>query len=187
MTTRSLDRMQVRFRRTGARRYSVSVELPGQLTQAVDPAPGYDDDIPHDLVHYLVEAELGMTHGVFGSAAQGGGTFIGTTRGEASAREHARERRKRQKRERALRAEDEKHGGEMERSERLAGVCDLVWRRKRGQRPDPGRQAPELRPDSAEVERVVARLDSIAPLWRKLRFDGELVFEWPSVEPRVSY
>ena len=77
-----------------------------------------------------------------------------------------------------------RHGAEMEKSERIAGVCDLAWRRKHGQRPDLGRPAPELQAeDAADVERVVARLDAIAPLWRELVVDGELVFEWPAVTP----
>lgn len=176
--------MEVAFRRTGARRYAVIVSREGEPARVIDPAPGYDDDIPHDLVHYLVEAELGFTYGVFGSAARGGGTFTRTDGGDMATRARQRERRKQQKRERALRAHDLRHGAEMEKSERIAGVCDLAWRRKHGQRPDLGRPAPELQAeDAADVERVVARLDAIAPLWRELVVDGELVFEWPAVTP----
>lgn len=176
--------MDVSFRRTGARRYAVIVTLAGEPSRAIDPAPGYDDDIPHDLVHYLVEAELGLTHGVYGSFALGGGTFTTTVDQDATTRERAREQRKRQKRERALRAHDAGHGAEMAKSERLAALCDVVWRRKHGQRPDQGRSAPTLQPeDVAAVERVVAHLDAIAPLWRALVVGGELVFEWPAVGP----
>ena len=56
--------MDLLFRRTGERRYAVAVQLPGYPTQALDQAPGFDPDIPHDLVHYLVEAELGLESGV---------------------------------------------------------------------------------------------------------------------------
>ncbi|HEY6725629.1 MAG TPA: hypothetical protein VI197_16450 [Polyangiaceae bacterium] len=177
--------MEVAFRRTGTRRYAVIVTRDGEPARVIDPAPGYDDDIPHDLVHYLVEAELGLTYGVYGSAARGGGTFTATpSAGDMATRERKRERRKQQKRERALRAHDAGHGAEMKKSERLAGLCDVVWRRKQGQRPDPGRPAPLLRAeDAADVERVVVHLDAIAPLWRELLVDGELVFEWPAVTP----
>lgn len=175
--------MEVAFRRTGARRYAVIITLEGEPARVIDPAPGYDDDIPHDLVHYLVEAELGLTYGVYGSAARGGGTFTKTFQ-DTAARERKRAQRKQQKRERALRAHDASHGAEMEKSERLAGVCDVVWRRKQGQRPDPGRPAPVLRAeDAAVVERVIVRLDAIAPLWRELVVYGELVFAWPAVRP----
>ncbi len=174
--------MHVAFRRTGTRRYATIVTLPGKPPQVMDPAPAYDDDIPHDLVHYVVEAELGLTYAVYGSAARGGGTFIATP--GASARDRARQQRKQRRREESLRAQDSRGASELARSERLAQLADVAWRRKHGQRPDPGRQAPELLPeDAADVERVVACLDAIAPLWRNLPVGGELVFEWPTVTP----
>lgn len=176
--------MNVAFRRTGARRYAVIVTLPGEPPRVMDPAPGYDDDIPHDLVHYLVEAELGLTLGVYGSAARGAGTFVRTSDGTGSARERARAQRQQRRREQALRAHDVEHAGEMARSERLAGVCDVVWRRKHGQKPDAGRAGPLMRAeDTDSVERVVARLDAVAPLWRALPVGAQLVFEWPQGVP----
>src|SRR5262245_34970145 len=131
--------MYVAFRRAGTRRYVVVVTLPGQPSRALDPAPGYDDDIPHDLVHYVVEAELGLRYGVYGSAARGGGTFISTSERDLRTRERAREQRKQRRRERALRAHDASYGAEMAQSERLAALCDVTWRRRHGQHPDPGR------------------------------------------------
>ena len=176
--------MNVRFRRTGARRYAVVVTLAGEPPRALDPAPGYDDDIPHDLVHYVVEAALGLRTGVYGRAARGAGTFITTRERDVSPRERARRQRKQQKRERALGAEDARHAADMAQSERLAALCDVAWRRKHGQQPDPLRSAPVPRTaDAADVERVVSHLDSIAPLWRALPVGGELVFEWPTVVP----
>jgi hypothetical protein len=150
----------------------------------MDPAPAYDDDIPHDLVHYVVEAELGLANGVYGRAARGAGTFITTAEHDVSPRERARKQRKQQRRERALGTEDARHTADMAQSERLAALCDVAWRRKHGQRPDPARSAPVPRAeDTADVERVVSRLDAIAPLWRALPVGGELVFEWPHVVP----
>lgn len=64
--------MLVSFKRTQARRYAVQIALAGQPLQAIEPAPGYDDHIPHDIAHYLVEAVLGLQAGVFGRAASGG-------------------------------------------------------------------------------------------------------------------
>jgi hypothetical protein len=76
----------------------------------------------------------------------------------------------------------------MAQSERLASLCDVAWRRKHAQRPDPRRPAPVPRAeDAADIERVVARLDALAPLWRELLVDGELVFEWPNVRPREPH
>lgn len=180
----TLERMNVRFRRTGARRYAVLIDVAGQPARAMDPAPGYDDDIPHDLVHYLVEAELGLKNGVYGRAAQGAGTFVMTAEQDQSPRERARQQRKLQKRERALGAQDARHSADMDQSERLAALCDVAWRRKHGQRPDLGRAPPLPRTADAEcIARVVARLDALAPLWRALPVGEELVFEWPKVLP----
>jgi hypothetical protein len=175
----------VTFKRTGERRYVVIVAISGRERQVMDPAPGYDDDIPHDLVHYVVEAELRLLTGVFGRAAQGAGTFIDRDN-HMSPRERARQRRKQRRREEGFRARDDS-AREMATSERLAALCDVAFRRRHGQRPDPLRTAPavESTDDLAKVERDVKRLDALAPLWRALPIGGELVFEWPSAEPKA--
>jgi hypothetical protein len=176
--------VRVSFKRTAVRRYAVIVSVPGAPTRAADPAPGYDPDIPHDLVHYVVEAELRLANGVYGRAARGAGTFVTTEEHDISSRQRARQQRKQYRRERALRSHGGRPAAEMATSERLASLSDVVWRRKAGQRPDALRAAPELRPEDAEsIERVVARLDVLAPLWRALPVGGELVFDWPSLEP----
>ena len=176
--------MKVSFKRTGERRYAVIVAIVDEPPRAMDPAPGYDDDIPHDLVHYVVEAELGLTQGVYGRAAQGAGTFIATASHDTSPRQRARQQRKRQRRERTLGTHDERSAREMETSERLAALADVAWRRKHAQQPDPLRSPPVLHAEDAKpVNRIVARLDALAPLWRALPVDGELVFEWPELTP----
>jgi hypothetical protein len=153
----------------------------------MDPAPGYDDDIPHDLVHYVVEAELGLTRGVYGRAAAGGGTFVTTATEDRSPRQRAREQRKRRRREQGMSADDERQAGEMAASERLAALADITWRREHGQSPDPLRVPPVPRPEDARVlERVVRRLDALAPLWRKLPVGEMLELEWPELTPRAS-
>lgn len=174
--------MIVRFRRTGERRYAVVVEVEGRPVQAMDPAPGYDDLIPHDLVHYVVEAELGLDSAVYGRAAKGGGTFI--ARDEGSARDRARARRKQRKKDQSLGGA----GGDAQiiMSERLAGLCDLAFRRRSGQRPDPGRapsQSVATPEDGPRITQVVDVLERLAPRWRALPPGGELVFVWPTIEP----
>jgi len=176
--------MHVSFKRTGERRYAVIVSAQGQPTRAADPAPGYDDDIPHDLVHYIVEAELRLEHGVYGRAARGAGTFIATAEHDSTPRDRARQQRKQRKRERALREHNPDATSEMTTSERLAALSDVAWRRHAGQLPDGLRKAPvPLTEDAPLVARVVARLDALAPRWRALPVGGQLVFEWPQVEP----
>ncbi|HKO47832.1 MAG TPA: hypothetical protein VJV79_08915 [Polyangiaceae bacterium] len=177
--------MNVIFRRTGERRYSVTVERAGQPPQTMDPAPGFDPHIPHDLVHYIVEAELGLTAGVFGRAANGGGTFIpaGAQVKQQGPRERARTRREQLRREASLADGDKRSRQDMAHSERLAAISDLYWRRHQGQVPDPARPAPYWSvsaEDAGRVERIVARLAALAPLWNQLPVGGELAFVWPS-------
>jgi hypothetical protein len=178
--------MEVTFRRTGERRYAVVVSAPGCEPQTMNPAPGFDPHIPHDLVHYVVEAELRLNGGVFGRAARGAGTFT-PAGASASPRERARQRRKQGRREQALQRDDE-HASQMQSSERLASLCDMAWRRRHGQKPDPAFwHSPESlsTEDEARVERIVKRLDQLAPAWNQLPVSGELVFEWPSLQPKT--
>src|SRR5215218_9127195 len=64
--------MEVTFRRTGERRYSVTARPERWPAVTMDPAPGFDPRLPHDLVHYTVEREHGIELGVFGQLAAGG-------------------------------------------------------------------------------------------------------------------
>jgi hypothetical protein len=172
--------MRVIFRRTGERRYAVIVEVPGEAAQTMSPAPGFDAYIPHDLVHYVVEAELGLRAGVFGRAARGAGTFY-PAETAAHPREQARRRRKQARREHSLRRQRAPEE-ELDVSERLAYLCDIAWRRRHGQRPSPAiasRPSPLSALDAARVERVVSRLDQLAPLWHQLPVGGELALTWP--------
>lgn len=176
--------VNVSFKRTGVRQYAVTVHVPGQPIRAADPAPGFDEDIPHDLVHYVVEAELGLANGVYGRAARGAGTFIATTERDMSARERSRQQRRQRRRERSLQQNNGRATTDMTTSEHVAALSDVAWRRKAGQKPDAQRTPPVLREeDRKSVERVVARLDALAPLWRVLPVGGELVFAWPSAQP----
>lgn len=179
--------MKVAFRKTGERRYAVTVAVDGKPAQTVDPAPGFDPLIPHDLVHYTVEAVAGHTSGVFGRAARGAGTFLVREAAVGmSARDLQRARRHQQKREASVARRDAASNGDMATSERLAAVCDLVFRRRAGQIADVLRAPPELptsREESRIVTQVVERLEVLAPLWRALPVGAALAFTWPSLVP----
>jgi len=179
--------MDVVFTRTGARRYAVSTVLATGQTRVLDPAPGFDEHIPHDLVHYLVEAELGLDSGVFGRAARGGGAFLPAQAPGENARERARALRRQKRREQSLHIADALGQHEMQLSEHLAAVSDLFWRRRHGQRPD-SRPAPDTSLSSAHAEvvaRVVDRLDELARLWHALPIGGAMAFTWPSSVPKT--
>jgi len=176
--------MRVTFRRTGERRYAVIVEVPGEELQTMSPAPGFDQHIPHDLVHYVVEAALGLEAGVFGRAARGGGSFYAAETA-SNWRQQARKRRKQARREQALCREGDNER-QLVASERLASLSDIAWRRRHGQRPDfafSHAVSSVSAADAAHIERVVSFLDVLAPQWNQLPLGGELTFTWPSLEP----
>ncbi len=64
--------MDVTFARTAKRRYAVEVARTNAPDVVMHPAPGYDDHVPHDLVHFFVETHWGLRDGVYGMLAVGG-------------------------------------------------------------------------------------------------------------------
>lgn len=67
--------MKVTFKRTGERRYRIEVEGPGVISSFMEPAAGYDAELPHDLAHFVVEKYLNLRGAVFGRLAAGGHQF----------------------------------------------------------------------------------------------------------------
>ncbi|MEX2446540.1 MAG: hypothetical protein WD734_04300 [Dehalococcoidia bacterium] len=63
--------MRITFIRTGDRRYRVEVRRETPPDLVMEPAPGFDADLPHDLVHLLVEQHWGLREGIYGDLAAG--------------------------------------------------------------------------------------------------------------------
>jgi hypothetical protein len=174
------DSMEVQFRRVGARRYAVVVIRPGTFDLEMNPAPGYDDRMPHDLLHFVVERELGLGLGVFGQVAAGGtaGTFRPVQPGRARARDEARRRRELTRRSsRLLRAGQQ----DCEASERAAHVCLSAWMARRRDASAPlGGGVPRADALTAEtLTRVCDRLDELSAAWAGLELGQALALEWP--------
>src|SRR5215471_137425 len=110
--------MDIEFRRTGERRYAIMVRRADRTMLEMSPAPGYDPLMPHDLLHYVVERELGLRSGIFGQIAQGGcaGTFHLTAQTTTKRRETARQRRHLDRRDVRLLREGKQDGLASERS-----------------------------------------------------------------------
>jgi hypothetical protein len=72
--------MEVQFRRTAERRYAITIYRKDLPPVEMNPAPGCDPIMPHDLLHLVVESELGLSRGIFGQVASGDtpGHFIAT-------------------------------------------------------------------------------------------------------------
>ena len=164
--------MQVKFERTGERRYAVAVLRDQHGDLRMDPAPGFSDLIPHDLVHLVVEEELGLRDGVFGQLAAGGnvGTFVPTEELRTKAWARKTERRNRST------------GSEMGRSEALVAEVYPRWLRHSGRQPGSHylRQDPPVTDLSGtDLARVFERLDVLSDQWRAVDVGRSMTVEWP--------
>ena len=118
--------MQVEFHRTGERRYAVVVLREGLPDLTMNPAPGFDPLMPHDMLHFLVEQELGLSHGIFGQIALGGtaGTFHNQPSETSNSRADSRLRRQTARRGKKLL---KVNTGECAQSERATYICLYDW------------------------------------------------------------
>jgi hypothetical protein len=171
--------MVVRFRRTGERRYGVFVERENAPALMMHPAPGYDEFLPHDVLHFVAEAEWGLDGAIFGQLAAGGdaGSFWPIQQ-ELVSKAMRRRRRTRG------RPRSRPRG---RRSELLAGVLEVAWKARHGRarRPkdwDERLAAARVTPERVEV--IAASLDELAERWHALRIGEEIALEWPRPERR---
>lgn len=170
--------MQITFTRTGQRRYRVVAERDtGSLV--MEPAPGFDEHLPHDLVHFLVERHWQLREGIFGDLAAGGdaGTFLPleATRDRRWAKKHA-----------GLATP----GRDMDRSEALAAAAFAAWQVQRGAVPANSEHArataAAAQVTAAELSAVTPALDSAAAQWHALRVGESMSLEWPASASRTA-
>lgn len=198
--------MDVTFELLGPRHYGVEARRPGAPIMRMTPAPGFDRWLPHDLQHFLVEEQLGITDGIFGRLAAGGtaGTFSPATPGlpRRSGWEHepgdhraaARQRRRLARRNQSLRADT---GGDgVARSERATLVATQAWLASCPE-PDLRARAGQLAAAAANVRaqmapgeraafdaassRLVPRIDEVARAFAALDVGGRLTIAWAPV------
>jgi hypothetical protein len=117
--------MSVTFLRTDERHYAVRAALAGRGIVEMNPAPGYDPFMPHDLQHFIVERALGIQGGIFGQLAAGGNARSFRAVPERSdARETSRENRKLARKGRHLTSS---RRSDSMRSERATFICWWDW------------------------------------------------------------
>ena len=168
--------MDVHFRKIGARRYAVHVDRELAPAVAASPAPGYDDYLPHDLLHFVAEAEWGLDGAVFGQLAAGGDPGIFLPIEHSLVREWVRRRKVRPKAHPKGR-----------RSELLAHALECAWnaRHRRRHLPEYWEDiVASARVDSERFDRVVASLDELAARWHGLSIGEDLTLRWPRQEGR---
>ncbi|MGH2977119.1 MAG: hypothetical protein ACRDKC_01930 [Gaiellaceae bacterium] len=149
--------MKVTFVKRGERRYTVVVRrdrYPDLWCGTI----GYDDRLPHDLLHFVGEAGFGLDGGVFGDLAAGGNARIFQAFDADLTTKLWRKQRIRR-----TRLPDGR------RSEELAWELEQGWRAK-------------------TLESGLQRkLDDLAERWHALQVGGSLTLEWPRPEGRKRH
>jgi hypothetical protein len=168
--------MRVTFRKTHPRGYAVDISRERAEDPTMDPAPGYDDLLPHDLVHVLVELHWGLRDGIYGDVAAGGNAGTFRLSDDRPADETAREWSRT-----ARRARQRKSGADMERSEALASVVHCRWNARQGAAL-PEWYEQRLRASGATEHEIEGALRAAAELsgrWQRVQVGHGLPVDWP--------
>ena len=171
------------FRRTGERRYAVEALRPGLPVVEINPAPGYDPRIPHDMMHLVVEAQLGLSRGIFGQLAAGGnaGTFRLATENDQSSRETSRARKRVTKRGKRLL----KNGrDDCQESERATWICWQAWLARSSSREiiKPSKGAPAFETlNQSKLDEIYKHLDELSSHWSGLYIGQSVAVSWPDL------
>lgn len=185
--------MQVEFHKTGARRYAVKILRDGLPALEMNPAPGFDELMPHDLCHFIVEQVLGIENAIFGQIANNGnaGTFRHAPTKGVDTRNNSRLRRKTAKKGGKMVKE---HLEDYARSERATYVCWQNWLSKS---PDfeLRNRAAEMKKTADEIfdqmsaaekaiytkenfEKVSSRMSDLSAKWQSLKIGESMTIEW---------
>ena len=163
--------MNVTFTRTAERRYRVSVEGPGLESSWMEPAPGYDARLPHDMAHFVVENELGIAGGIFGQLAAGGHarTFHPTD-----------ERAKRKIARRGKRIAVANRGDAM-LSERVLYLACQTWNND-----DLSAVTPIEGVSAEDIKRVCRAFDAASAIWSQLAVGESMTLVWRGSAARTG-
>jgi hypothetical protein len=165
--------MDVTFTKDSGRRYLMTVVRERGPELAPRHGPRYDDYLPHDALHFLVEAEARLTGGAFGRIAAGQSNMFWPADNRLL---------KHQKRREAKREPSAIEHAQMGRSEELASVCQVLWELRAGHRSELPPWFDRVPPEELEsrlTERVLARLDEFAARWHALPVDDSITLTWP--------
>jgi hypothetical protein len=186
------QQMTLVFRRTGQRQYAVEVQRPGRPDLEMNPAPGYDPLMPHDMMHLVVEAQLGLTRGIFGQLASGGnaGTFRVSVDRDQSSRQLTRTRKRVTARGKNLLKDGR---DDCAQSERATYLCLHEWRARSASREQRSQaqtlaqqaretvSANELRLNQRKLDEICNHLDQLSAHWSSLAIGQSMAVAWPDL------
>jgi len=159
--------MKVTFTKVDVKRYEITIVREHGPALLPRYGPGYDDLMPHDLAHYLVEESYGIQLGVWGQLAAGGGGIF-----TPAPWDNSLANKKRTQRIGAI------GRGDMVRSEQLVQLTVATWERGVGRNKH---QIPAYVEFGAEdLDKAVRRMSAVAERWSSLQHGGSIEFSWPA-------
>lgn len=185
--------MKVEFSKTAERRYAIKIFREGLPVLEMNPAPGFDDLMPHDMCHLIVEQVLNIENAIFAQLAGNGtaGTFRNAPSESGNTKNDSRQRRK-----------DAKKGKQMvkdnledyAKSERATYVC---WQNWLENSPDSEfkKRAEEMKKNAETTfnqmsadekliytkenfEKVRARMTELSEKWQNLKIGESMNVSW---------
>jgi hypothetical protein len=135
----------------------------------MEPAPGYDARLPHDMAHFVVENELGITGGVFGQLSGGGHARTFHPTDERASPKLA-------KRGQRLAVT---HRRDAMLSEKVVFLACQTWNNDRS-------GVSTLEGVSGEdIERVCREFDAVSAIWSKLSVGESMTLLWRGSSARA--
>ena len=131
----------------------------------MDPAPGYDDRLPHDAAHFIAENELGILGGVFGQLAAGG--TANTFRFE-----NVKNPRKKKRQGQAM--------AKTNRKDALFSEHAVYAAQSRWEKQD---IIPDTKITRDGIQSVIAGFEAFAEQWAKVRIGESVTLEWKHGDP----
>jgi hypothetical protein len=118
--------MQIEFHKTSQRSYAVKILRENLPVLEMNPAPGFDDLMPHDLCHLIVEQVLKIENAIFGQILQNGnaGTFRNAPNESLNSKNDSRQRRKSAQKGKKMVKENL---NDYQKSERATYICWQNW------------------------------------------------------------
>ena len=138
------------------------------VSSYMDPAPGYDARLPHDMAHFIVENELGIKGGVFGQLVAGGSFIIPT--------DNTKRRKILRRRKRIAKANQK----DALLSERLVFVTYSLWQNQSAETP----AIVGFRAD--DINRVCREFDAASAVWSKLGIGESMTLVWHGGRGRTA-
>ena len=185
--------MDVEFRKTGKRRYTITVVRENAARLEMNPAPGYDPYMPHDMLHLIVEKELKLSKGIFGQLANGGtaGSFRHINDQNSTKKQLRRLRKKKKKRGKKLLKDN---SDECAQSERATYLSLYYWLSRskdaklRSQASNMKDNLPSImgamsqgekaRLNDEKLASIKVKMDEASHLWSSLEIGSAMTLSW---------